>query len=424
MKNEESRPSAQELEHMAPEERQKYLEEKLREIIRYACKNAPAVKERFDKAGVKPEDVRTIKDLEKVPVLRKDDVIELQKKNPPFGGLLAVPLDSIERIYQSPGPIYEPDKGKSFARGSGMGSGFGKGQIVINTWSYHLVPAGLKIDQILRDMGCTVVPSGTGNTELQVQIMHDLKVTGFSGTPSFLKVIIDKAEDMGYDFKKDFNVQWAIVAGEMGGEELREMFQQKYGIFCLGGNGYGTAELGGVAVECDKKAGMHINADLIVEIVDPATGKQLGPNEIGEIVVTPFDEVYPLIRFGTGDSSSLDFDPCACGRTTPRLPKIMGRVGDAVRIRGMFVHPKQTDEVIQGFPEISRYQLVVTRPQHRDEMVLQIELANESVDREKLKSALDQKFRVVCKVRFDRVEFIAKGSIPEDAKAIVEKRTY
>jgi len=193
MKNEKSRPSAQELERMAPEERQKYLEENLREIIPYAYRNAPAVKERFDKAGVKPEDVRTTKDLEKVPVLRKDDVIELQKKNPPFGGLLAVPLDSIDRIYQSPGPIYEPEieKEKSFAPGSGAGSGFGKGQIVMNTWSYHLVPAGLKTDQILRDMGCTVVPSGTGNTELQVQIMHDLKVTGFCGTPSFLKVIID-----------------------------------------------------------------------------------------------------------------------------------------------------------------------------------------------------------------------------------------
>ena len=424
MKNEESRPSVQDLEKMDPEERQKYLEERLRETITYAYENAPAVKDRIDKAGVKPEAISTIKDLEKIPVLRKDDIIELQKKNPPFGGILAVPIDKIDRIYQSPGPIYEPDKGKSYAPGGGMGSGFGKGQIVMNTWSYHFVPAGLKVDQILREMGCTVVPSGTGNTELQVQVMYDLKVNGFCGTPSFLKVIIDKAESMGYDFKKDFNLQWAMVSGEMGGEGLREMFQEKYGIFCLGGNGYGTAELGGVAVECDQKAGMHINADLIVEIVNPETGKQCGSNEVGEIVVTPFDDIYPLIRFGTGDLSSFDFEPCACGRTTPRLPKIMGRVGDAVRVRGMFVHPKQTDEVVKVFPEITRYQLVVTRPENRDEMVLQLELVDETVDKDKLKDALDKNFRDVCKVRFDRLEFVAKGSIPEGAKAIVDNRVY
>ena len=424
MKNEESRPSVQDLEKMDPEERQKYLEERLRETITYAYENAPAVKDRIDKTGVKPEAISTIKDLEKIPVLRKDDIIELQKKNPPFGGLLAVPIDKIARIYQSPGPIYEPDKGKSYGLGGWMRSGFGKGQIVMNTWSYHLVPAGLKLDQLLREMGCTVVPSGTGNTELQVQIMHDLKVNGFCGTSSFLKVIIDKAESMGYDFKRDFNLQWAMVVGEMGGGGLREMFQEKYGISCLGGDGYGTAEMGGVAAECDQKAGMHINADLIVEIVNPETGKQCGSNEVGEIVVTPFDDIYPLIRFGTGDLSSFDFEPCACGRTTPRLPKIMGRVGDAVRVRGMFVHPKQTDEVVKVFPEITRYQLVVTRPENRDEMVLQLELVDETVDKDKLKDALDKNFRDVCKVRFDRLEFVAKGSIPEGAKAIVDNRVY
>jgi len=424
MGKKEPRSLPHELERMPSKERQKHLEERMREIIAYAYEKAPAVKDRFDNAGVKPADIRTIKDLEKIPMLRKDDLVALQKANPPFGGYLAVPLDNLERIYQSPGPIYDPQRKRGFGMGGGMGSDFGKGQIVINTWSYHITPAGLGVDQLLRSMGFTVVPMGTGNTELQVQVMHDLKVHGFVGTPSFLKIIIDKAEDMGYNFKRDFNLKWAMVGGEMGGEVLRKLFQEKYGILCMGGDTYATADVGTVATGCDKQSGMHITADAIVEIVDPATGKQLEPGEIGEIVVTPFDEVYPLIRFGTGDLSMMVDEPCECGRTTPRLPKIMGRSGEAVRVRGMFVHPKQTDETIARFPEIRRYQLVVTRPQNRDEMVLKVELADDAVDKEKLKTALDKSFRDTCKVRFDRVEFVAKGFIPEDAKHIVDERTY
>jgi len=423
MEKKESRPLPHELERMVPKERQKHLEERMREIIDYAYEKAPAVKERFDKAGIKPKDIRTVKDMEKIPMLRKDDLIALQKESPPFGGYLAVPLDNLERIYQSPGPIFDPQRKRGFG-GGGMGPDFGKGQIVMNTWSYHITPAGLGVDQLLRSMGFTVVPMGTGNTELQVQVMRDLKVHGFVGTPSFLKIIIDKAEDMGYDFKKDFNLKWAMVGGEMGGEALRKLFQEKYGILCMGGDTYATADVGTVATGCDKQSGMHITADAIVEIVDPTTGKQLEPGEIGEIVVTPFDEVYPLIRFGTGDLSMMVDEPCGCGRTTPRLPKIMGRSGEAVRVRGMFVHPKQTDETIARFPEIRRYQLVVTRPQNRDEMVLKVELADAAADKEKLKSALDKSFRDTCKVRFDRVEFVAQGIITKSGKQIVDERVY
>jgi len=424
MEKKESKPLPHELERMAPKERQKHLEERMRGIIAYAYEKAPAVKERFDKAGITPDDIRTVKDLDKIPLLRKDDLIALQKADPPFGGYLAVSLDSLERIYQSPGPIYDPQRKRGFGAGGGMGPGFGKGQIVMNTWSYHVTPAGLGVDQLLRGMGFTVVPMGTGNTELQVQVMRDLKVHGFVGTPSFLKIIIDKAEEMGYNFKKDFNLKWAMVSGEMGGEPLRKLFQDKYGIFCMGGDAYATADVGTVATGCEKQSGMHITADAIVEIVDPATGKQLEPGEVGEIVVTPFDEVYPLIRFGTGDLSMMVEESCECGRTTPRLPKIMGRSGEAVRVRGMFVHPKQTDEVIAKFPEIRRYQLVVTRPQDRDEMVLKVEFADDGVDKEKLKNALDKSFRDTCKVRFDRMDFAAKGAIPEGAKHIVDERVY
>jgi len=440
MEKKESRPSPQELEKMPVKERQKHLEERMRDIIAYAYEKAPAARARFDKAGVKPPDIRTFKDLEKIPVLRKDDLIALQKTDPPFGGYLAVPMDSLERIYQSPGPIYDPQRKRGFGTGGGMGPDFGKGQIVMNTWSYHITPAGLGVDQLLRNMGFTVVPMGTGNTELQIQVMHDLKVHGFVGAPSFLKIIIDKAESMGYNFKKDFNLKWAMVSGEMGGEPLRKLFQEKYGIFCLGGDAYATADVGTVASGCEKQSGMHITADAVVEIVDPATGEQLKPGEEGEVVVTPFDEVYPLIRFGTGDISVMVDEPCGCGRTTPRLTKILGRSGEAVRVRGMFVHPKQTDEVIARFPDIFRYQLVVTRPQNRDEMVLKVELAvrhaaafslgtmkgeiNMPVEKDKLKNDLEKAFRDVCKVRFDQLEFVESGSIPKDAKHIVDRRKY
>ncbi len=424
MENKEKRSLPHELERMDAKERQKHLEERMRGIIEYAYEKAPAVKERFDKAGVKPADIRTAKDLEKIPMVRKDDLIALQKDNPPFGGYLAVPMDSLERIYQSPGPIYDPQRKRGFGAGGGMGSDFGKGQIVMNTWSYHVTPAGLGVDQLLRGMGFTVVPMGTGNTEIQVQVMHDLKVRGFVGTPSFLKIIIDKAEQMGYNFKKDFSLKWAMVGGEMGGESLRGLFQEKYGILCMGGDTYATADVGTIATGCEKQSGMHITADAIVEIVDPATGQQLESGEVGEIVVTPFDEVYPLIRFGTGDLSMIVDEPCGCGRTTPRLPKIMGRSGEAVRVRGMFVHPKQTDETIAKFSEIRRYQLVVTRPRDRDEMVLKVELASDSIDKEKLKTNLDKSFRDTCKVRFDRMDVVASGSIPESAKSIVDERVY
>jgi len=409
------------LERLPIEEREKQMGKKLQHLVKYAYQNAPGFKERLDKAGVRPGDIRNTKDLEKIPVLRKDDLVRLQKENPPFGGYLAVPISDLERIYQSPGPIYDPQR-RPMA--SDYPPDFGKGQVVMNTWSYHITPAGLGIDQMLRDMGCTVFPAGTGNTELQVQVMHDLKVAGFVGTPSFLATIIKKAEERGYDFKKDFNLRWAMVSGEMGGDLLRKMFQEKYGIFCLGGDSYITADLGRIASSCDKNIGMHVGTDVIVEIVDAATGKVLGPNEIGEIVVTPFDEVYPLIRFGTGDISSLIVEPCTCGRTTPRLPKIMGRVGDAVRVRAMFVYPRQTDEIVSRFPEIAAYQLVVTRPENRDEMVMYVELTGELDDREKWLESLDKDFRNVCKARFDKVEFVARGTIPAGEKRIIDKRVY
>ena len=414
-------PHDNSFERLPTPEREEKMALKLQQLIKYAYENAPGFKARMDKAGIIPSAINTLPDLQKVPVLRKDDLIQMQKDNPPFGGYLAVPLSEIDHVYQSPGPIFDPQRR---VRTGGLPADIGKGQIAMNTWSYHITPAGLLVDRMLKGMGFTVFPAGTGNTELQVQVMHDLKASFFVGTPSFLAAIINKAEELGYDFKKDFNLKFAQVFGEMGGEPLRKMFTEKYGIICLGGDSYATADIGPISSSCEKNAGMHVNTDVIVEVVDPVTGQALPPGEVGEVIVTPFDEVYPLIRFGTGDLSTLVVENCECGRTTPRLPKIMGRSGDAVRVRAMFVHPRQTDGVMSKYKEISNYQLVVTRPANRDEMALVIEFAQKPGDMKKWEEDLVRDFQGACKVRFDKMEIVPAGTIAEEAKKIVDKRTY
>jgi len=414
-------PHDNSIERLPTPEREEKMALKLQQLVKYAYDNAPGFKARMDKAGVLPSTINSFLDLQKIPVLRKDDLIQLQKENPPFGGYLAVPLSEVDHVYQSPGPIFDPQRR---VRTGGLPVDIGKGQIAMNTWSYHITPAGLLIDRMLKGMGFTIFPAGTGNTELQVQVMHDLKVSFFAGTPSFLAAIISKAEDMGYDFKKDFNLKFAQVFGEMGGEPLRKMFTEKYGIICLGGDSYATADIGPISSSCERNSGMHVNTDVVVEVVDPVTGKALPPGEVGEVIVTPFDEVYPLVRFGTGDLSALVVENCECGRTTPRLPKIMGRSGDAVRVRAMFVHPRQTDEVMSKYKEVSNYQLVVTRPANRDEMVLRIEFTNKPGDMKKWEEALLTEFQGACKVRFDALEIVPSGTLAKEVKKIVDNRTY
>lgn len=408
---------------MSPVERQKYLEGKLRKLVSYAYEKSPAIKARFDQAGVAPTEINTIKDLEKLPVLKKDDLVELYRTNPPFGGLVTVPIEDLERVYVSPGPIYDPQHFGQRDAEVTKNIGFGKGDLVINTWAYHLTPGGLMVDTALRGAGATVIPTGIGNTELQVQVMHHLKATGFVGTTGFFMNIITKAEEMGYDIRKDFNLRLAIVGGEMGGGPIRTMIEQKYGIATR--DVYGTADVGLLAYECEQKSGMHIAEDVILEIVNPETGKVVNSGEVGEVVVTPIDEIYPLIRFGTGDISSIIIDPCPCGRTSPRLTRILGRVGDAVRARGMFIHPKQLELALSSFPEISRYQLAVTRPKYRDVLTLNAELkGEEGIDREKLMERLSKAVNEAVRVKLDQVEFVAKGTILERGKLIVDERVY
>jgi len=351
--------------------------------------------------------------------------VELQKKNPPFGGFEAVPIQTLKRIYVSPGPILEPGEAEYEDLGWAQAmyaAGFRRGDIAINTFSYHMVPFGMQmVDNSLRQAGCIIVPTGVGNTEQQVNIMKSLRVNGYCGTPSFLLNLAEKAEEMGLDCRKDLNLQVAFVAAEMLPESLRSKLEEKFGMMIR--QSYGTADIGCLGYECKEKNGMHIPDDRIVEIVDPTTGKQLPPGKTGEVVGTTFNKVYPLIRFGTGDLSYLTNSPCPCGRTSPRLVKILGRVDQVTKVRGLFVHPGQAEEVASKHPEIRKYRVVVTRKEHKDEMTFQVELKEEVSQPEKLKSEIEQSIRDVMKVRGE-VQFVSKGAIPAEAKKIEDQRTW
>ena len=413
------------IETMLQKKRLEYLNQKLRGIIQYAYKNSQAFKNKMDSAGLKPKDIQTTKDLEKIPITKKADLVELQKKNPPFGGFEGVPINELRRIFISPGPIYEPGEMEYVELGWAQGmyaGGFRPGDIVINTFSYHMVPFALHmVDNSLHRIGCVSIPTGVGNTEQQVNILKHLKATGFCGTPSFLLNIAEKAEEMGFDLKKDLNLKVGFVAAEMLPESLRSKLEEKFGMIIR--QTYGTADVGCLGYECMKKNGMHIPDDKIVEIVDPKTGKQLGPGKTGEIVATTFNKIYPLIRFGTGDLSVLTETPCPCGRTSPRLLKILGRVDQVTKVRGLFVHPGQVDEVASRYPQIAKVQVVVARKEQKDEMTFRIELKEEGLQPEKLKEEIESSIRDVMKLR-GNVQFTPKGTIPEGAKKIEDQRTW
>jgi len=414
------------LEIMSAETRVKYQNEKLSQTVDYAYRHAPATKEIFDKAGVSPAQLRTVKDLEKLPIIRKTDLIELQRAKPPYGGFLTIPPEEVERVFLSPGPVYEPIQHagiKWFAK-SFWAAGFRRGDVVINTFTYHMSPAGILFHEALKDCGATAVPMGTGNTEIQIQTMYDLKITGFVGMPTFLMTIIKMVEEKGYDFRRDFALRRAWFTGEILPASLRKTLEEDYQIATA--QAYAVTEPGGaIAYECRQKSGMHLMDEYIVEIVDPETGKQLGPGEIGEIVVTPtHNKAWGLIRFGTGDMSSYTTEPCPCGRTANRLVAIVGRASDAIKVRGMFVVAKQAEQVVFSFEPVSRFQIVVGRRGQRDEMALKIELKDEAIDRRKLAVDLNERFQNLCRVKIDRIEFVEKGTIPEEHQKIVDERTW
>lgn len=411
------------LELMDKRERKRRKEEGVLKIFKYAYENAKGYKRFIDNAGFNPDSVKTIEDFAKVPILKKNRMPDFHHNDLPFGGFLAVPVESLKRIYVSPGPIYDPEGRKDDYWGLKKclyNVGFRKGDIVMNTFSYHLTPAGIFLDEACNGIGCVTVPTGVGNTEIQLKTMVELQINGYIGVPSFLMALINKMPELGYDPKKDLYMDIALVAGEILTPSLRKSLND-YGITVR--QAYITADIGSIAYECPLENGMHIDDNIYLEICDPRTGEPLPMGEVGEVVVTTFDnDVYPLVRYGTGDLSAVVEDDCPCGRTSYKIKGIMGRADEVTKIKGMFVHPRQIDEVISRFnDEIDKMRVVVTREGVTDIMTVEVVLKVGIQGTDALKAKIEEKVRDVTKLK-GNIVFVT--AIPEGSKKIEDKRKW
>lgn len=401
------------------------LDKQLREAVKAAYENAPAVRQRFDDAGLTPADVQSAADLVKVPILSKDRIVQIQQADPPFGGMLGVPPNKVTHIFFSPGPIYEPapepDEGAwDVAVGALETTGFKPGDVVLNSFTYHLVPAGFLFDNALVRLGCTVVPGGTGSAELQIKMAQDLQVTGYCGTPSFLMSLIKKIEEMGLDFRKDFRIKTAVFSAEPLPPTLRQTFVEQYGLVV--GNAYATADFGLLALNTGPGMAMQLLPQPIIEVVDPETGQPVGAGETGEVVATNFSRAYPLIRIGTGDMAmNMDPNP-GQSQQTERSIILVGRSGEAAKVRGMFVHPNQLRFATGQVPGVQKVQGVVSRPEHKDHFLLRVEAAD--VDQATVAEQVKTAVQGLCRVRVDDVEFLVPGTLGENAPGMVDERDW
>ncbi len=413
-----------ELETMSQEKREERLTRKLQEIVAYAYEHSLTFQKKMRHAGCVPEDIQTLDDLEKLPLTRREDIIEAQRETPPFGGFEGVPRTQMRRIYVSPGPVYEPGPWEyddiQWAQAL-FAAGFRAGDTVQNTFNYHMWPFAFILDDSLKMIGCSVIPAGPGNSLIQLTIMQKLQATGIVGTPSFLMTLAQRAESQGIDPQKDLSLQAGFVSAEMLPESLRKMLESKLGIPIH--QAYGTVTTGCLAYECPLRGGMHLCEDVIVEIVDPDTGKKMSPGSTGEIVATNFNKAYPMIRFATGDLSYLTNTTCECGRTSPKIGKILGRTDQVTKVKGTFIHPWQTDEIISRFPEVDKYQVVITRAGFVDQMTFKIELRDESVNQDILRAKLERAIKETLNVK-GQVEFVVRGAIFDRHKKIDDQREW
>lgn len=368
-------------------------------------------------AEVDPGTITSAEAIARLPLTRKSELIELQREARPFGGLTTVVTPELTHLFASPGPIYEPGtQRKDFWRMARAmyAAGFRPGEVIHNCFSYHFVPAGMMLESGAHALGCAVIPAGVGQTELQVQTITDLKPDGYVGTPSFLKIILEKADAMKADMS---SLKKALVSGEALPPTLREGFNKR-GIQVL--QCYATADLGVIAYETEAMQGLVIDEGAYVEIVRPGTGEPVADGEVGEVVVTSLNPDYPLIRFATGDLSAIMTGESPCGRTNRRIKGWMGRADQTAKVRGMFIHPEQVDKVIKRHPEIRKARLVVDWVNESDQLLLQYECDSQSSD---LDSAIATSIREICKVRGE-TRPMPIDSLPNDGKVIDDIRKY
>lgn len=410
------------LETREPAQREAALMAALPAQLTHARRASPAFAELLQ--GVDVERVSSRAALARLPVVRKHELQERQiasRAQPGgnvFGGFSAVGAGvAMPRVFSSPGSIYEPEgTARDYWRMARaiFAAGFRPGELIHNSFSYHFVPAGSMMETGAHAMGCSVFPGGTGQTEQQVQAMRDLQPAGYIGTPSFLKIIVEKAAEMGVMLP---SVKKAMFGGEAFPPSLRDWFLA-HGID--GYQCYATADLGLIAYETSAREGLVLDEGVIVEIVRPGTGDPVADGEVGELVVTTLNPTYPLIRFGTGDLSAVLPGPCPTGRTNVRIKGWMGRADQTTKIRGMFVHPKQVDDIAKRFSEVARARLVVSGEMANDNMTLKVEVASPAED---LAARIGEAIRDVTKLR-GQVEVVAVGSLPNDGKIIEDARSY
>ena len=408
------------LETRSPGEREAALMAALPAQIAHARKNAPGFARIL--ADFDPAAVASRQALAKLPVTRKSDLGDLQKAMPPLGGLNATPVAKMAKLFVSPGPIYEPEGSAvnwwRAARGL-FAAGFRAGDLVVNTFSYHFTPAGSLSESGARALGCVVVPTGTGQTEMQVTTIAGLRVRGYIGTPSFLKLIVEKADELKADLS---SLTQASVGAEYLPPALRQAMRER-GIRVM--QTYGTADLGLIAYESAMpdgtvNDGMIVDEGLILEIVRPGTGDPVAAGEVGEVVITTFNPDYPLIRFATGDLSAVLDAPSPCGRTNVRIKGWLGRADQTTKVRAMFVTPKQVNEIARRHAEVKRARLVIEGETGAERMTLKCEVAGTPAG---LADALVASVRDVTKLRGE-VELVAPGSLPNDGKVIEDLRKY
>jgi phenylacetate-CoA ligase len=408
------------LETRSPKTREAALMAALPKLVAHAKMNAPGFGRIL--SGVDPKKVKSLLELAKLPVTRKSDLASLQKEAPPLGGLNATPVEKLAKLFISPGPIYDPEgRGRNWwrtARGLFAG-GFRAGDLVLNSFAYHFTPAGSMVESGALALGCTLVPTGVGQTEMQVAAIHGLGVTGYVGTPSFLKLIVEKADELKSDIS---SLKKAQVGAEYLPPQVRKGMQER-GIAIT--QMYASADLGLIAYESlmpdgTLTDGMILEEGLLLEIVRPGTGDPVKPGEVGEVVITSLNRDYPLIRFGTGDLSAVLPGASSCGRTNVRIKGWMGRADQSTKVRAMFVTPGQVAEVLKRHREVLRARLVVEGEAGNDRMTLLCEV-NERP--EALVVALVASMRDITKLRAE-VELVSPGSLPNDGKVIEDKRKY
>lgn len=400
------------------------LDQRLRDQIAHAYAHAPAIRSVFDAAGVKPSDIQGAADLPKIPVLSKDELVKIHAENPPFGGFLTVDPDTLPRIYVSPGPIFDPQPPDPDNLDAQLAPfhyvGFGRGDRVLNTFMYHLTPAGLLLDEILRHCGATVLPTGPGNTDYQIEIATKLRATGFVGQPSYLMTLLDRMTEQGIP-KEAVTIKKALFSAEPYTFQQKMRFEGEYGIKTT--SAYGTADLGFVGYTMDGVEGFCVLDSVYLEMVDPATGQPVESGNTGEIVATTFNKCYPLVRFGTGDLGALAAQPAPeCGGRQ-QLLGLYGRSGGAIKVRGMFLHPDQLNRAKVFFPQIKHIQAVITRPGNSDYVTVKLEM-QPGESGEGLPDMIKNLAQQAIRLRIDDVVIVPPGEIDPSQRAVVDARTW